>query len=315
MRWMISAPRHLDVRDSENLKAMADRWLQKLATLDPDAVVVNGLAVGMDTYIDTLARANLIPTDGLAVTDEDWKTLGKSAGHKRNAVMLIGGEWHGKTYPPADRFIGFWNGLSKGTRGAVRLAYECRKLTTLYFSNGVVWQPGSLWEPLQYGDHYQLQGRSHWTECLGRRLWKNINSRRIRKDDGSIDWYKLDYADARAEDACTWLKDGNLPWAELDTQSPYYTWFTFPSKSRKKTVEHHTRRDAQDCTCEGWQVTKVGKRVEDGRQPCIHMHITWLWNERYKLIEEAYSASEEEWNERLSGGATYIPLSELHEGV
>jgi hypothetical protein len=290
---MISGPRHLDVRDSANLTRMADRWLSKLIDLDLEAIIVNGAAAGMDTCIDTEAKAALIPTDQLPVDKADWEGIGRSAGHKRNAVMLLGGEWHGKQYPPADRFVSFWNGLSRGTRGATELGYRNNKLTTLYFSNGVVWQPTMRWNPIEYGDNYQMVGLAHWTECLERRLWKNINSPGLRKTDGSIDWIKFDYANARAEDACKWLKDGNLPWDELDRSSPHYGWYAFPSKSRAKSnITHHTRPDAKACTCEGWEVTKVGKRVEDGRSPCIHMHIAWLWRERARFIEDVYTTAD-----------------------
>lgn len=287
-RWMVSGPRHLEVRDSKNLLIMADRFLDRLPLLDLEAVLVNGLAVGMDRHLDAGAKSRGIATDGLRVDNADWNSLGLAAGNLRNEVMAKGGTWHDQTYPPADHAVVFWNGLSKGTRNAMATAEKCGILDVVYFSNGAMWTRNDVWSPLAYGLAFQSFGAMHWGECYARRMRRNHIVKSLHNDDGSINWLFWEYAEKRARDAFNWLSDGNIPWTEESPGTNMKDWYMFPSTSRKGAVVHHTRPDAQECTCEGWDVTKVGKRIEDGRQACKHMHIVWMWNERYKLIEEDY---------------------------
>lgn len=86
-------------------------FVRQLAAKYPDAVVVSGAARGVDRIAEAEAKLS-----GLSVLSfpADWDTHGKSAGFKRNAVIVAN----------CDRLVAFWDGESKGTRHSIRLAQD-----------------------------------------------------------------------------------------------------------------------------------------------------------------------------------------------
>jgi hypothetical protein len=71
--------------------------------------VVSGRARGVDTLGEEWAAANGIPVKPFPVTKEEWRTIGKYAGHLRNRKMGDYGQ----------ALVAIWDGQSKGTRQMV----------------------------------------------------------------------------------------------------------------------------------------------------------------------------------------------------
>ena len=79
--------------------------------------VVSGAARGVDTQGEIWAQSNNIPTKVFKVTSDDWKTIGKSAGFRRN----------GKMAAYADGLIAIWDGESNGTRNMIEQMQKLHK--------------------------------------------------------------------------------------------------------------------------------------------------------------------------------------------
>jgi hypothetical protein len=75
-------------------------------------VVVQGMAEGADTIARNLAIELGMRVEDHPVTRADWKRYGKSAGHRRNAVMVAVGARGCAAFPL---------GESLGTRGCMKL--------------------------------------------------------------------------------------------------------------------------------------------------------------------------------------------------
>lgn len=89
--------------------------------------VVCGEARGADTWGRKFAERNAIPVASFPVTSKDWETLGKSAGHLRNAKMA----------DYADAAVLVWDGQSKGTRNMFLQMRKRNKPVYVYFTGGV----------------------------------------------------------------------------------------------------------------------------------------------------------------------------------
>lgn len=70
--------------------------------------VISGTARGADQLGEAWAEANNIPVERYPA---NWDKHGRSAGHKRNAVMAS----------VADAVIALWDGESKGTKSMIEL--------------------------------------------------------------------------------------------------------------------------------------------------------------------------------------------------
>jgi hypothetical protein len=80
-------------------------------SFDPrrDIEVVTGDAVGADEIGRLWARKNQICH---SIKCAKWLLYGKSAGHRRNPDIII----------PADYVVAFWDGVSRGTEGSIKIA-------------------------------------------------------------------------------------------------------------------------------------------------------------------------------------------------
>jgi hypothetical protein len=100
-----------------------DDVLIYVATLPPRTLVISGGARGVDTWAE---EAVMLRPDlrfrCYPVTDEEWKTKGKSAGIERNKVM---GD-------ACTRAVGFWDGKSPGSKHMSRYIFESGKQLHLF---------------------------------------------------------------------------------------------------------------------------------------------------------------------------------------
>jgi len=85
-----------------------------LMKLPKDIVIVHGGARGVDQEAEKIAKGMGIVTE---VVLPDWGEYGKAAGMIRNVEML-------KT---CDGLIAFWDGVSRGTAGAINAAKKMGK--------------------------------------------------------------------------------------------------------------------------------------------------------------------------------------------
>lgn len=74
--------------------------------------VVSGGARGADALAEAWAKSNSIQT---LIHKPDWKKYGKSAGPKRNELIIS----------DCDECVAFWDGKSKGTMNSI---FICNKL-------------------------------------------------------------------------------------------------------------------------------------------------------------------------------------------
>ena len=82
----------------------------------PISVVIHGAARGADTLANEWAQSRGIPIIPFPVTSQEWRTIGRSAGHVRNQRMLDQGK--------PDVVIAFPGG--NGTRGMKQKARTAR---------------------------------------------------------------------------------------------------------------------------------------------------------------------------------------------
>lgn len=94
-----------------NDRALVEKCLiEACQDLDPEEVtVISGGAKGADAIGESLAREF---TTNLCIYPANWDRYGKSAGHRRNALMAKN----------ADQLIAFWDGKSRGTAGMIEIA-------------------------------------------------------------------------------------------------------------------------------------------------------------------------------------------------
>lgn len=77
-----------------------------IAEVGCDVVIVCGKAKGADTLGERYGKSHDLPIDCYPA---DWERYGKSAGFRRNLVMLDN----------ADMVVAFWDGKSKGTQHTI----------------------------------------------------------------------------------------------------------------------------------------------------------------------------------------------------
>lgn len=73
------------------------------------ACIVSGGARGVDSWAEYFANRSKIP---LSVYPAEWDVYGKSAGYRRNEVIVN----------HADIVVAFWDGISRGTKHTMDLA-------------------------------------------------------------------------------------------------------------------------------------------------------------------------------------------------
>lgn len=88
-----------------------DRLTKCLDKIPRITKIVSGGARGADSLGAQYAQDHNIP---LKVHKPDWNKHGKSAGPRRNRLIIA----------DADYIIAFWNGKSRGTAHTIRLAKE-----------------------------------------------------------------------------------------------------------------------------------------------------------------------------------------------
>jgi predicted Rossmann fold nucleotide-binding protein DprA/Smf involved in DNA uptake len=89
--------------DYKLLSKQLSRWRRRLT------MIVTGGASGADLLAMRWARKNGVE---LRVFLPDWKRYGRSAGPRRNRLIVAG----------ADRVLAFWDGTSPGTLSTINIA-------------------------------------------------------------------------------------------------------------------------------------------------------------------------------------------------
>jgi len=95
--------------DFPRLCAVLDRLLSRRVASGCQVVILSGGARGADQLGVRYAAARDLPVWSFSA---DWARYGRGAGPVRNAEMVRN----------ADAVVVFWDGVSKGTAGLVRLA-------------------------------------------------------------------------------------------------------------------------------------------------------------------------------------------------
>ena len=88
--------------------------LNELFALHKDMVVLSGGAAGVDSIGEKWADLHNVPIEHFL---PDWKKYGRSAGPRRNKIMV----------ERADYIICFWDGKSRGTASTVKYTQNCGK--------------------------------------------------------------------------------------------------------------------------------------------------------------------------------------------
>lgn len=116
-RVMLTGSR--DYTDQAQVRRDLTATLAKWGCRPDQVVVVNGMARGLDTAGRAAAIELGMRVEDHPVSGADWDRYGKSAGHRRNAVMVAS-----TARRPAARrgVIAYPVGESRGTRGAMALA-------------------------------------------------------------------------------------------------------------------------------------------------------------------------------------------------
>ena len=99
--------------------------VRKFVRLLPrDSTVISGGASGPDSFaVDEASKIGLETIVYLA----DWKLHGKSAGYKRNILIVNS----------CDKLIAFWDGMSKGTKHSIDLAKKQDKIQQIFLPKGM----------------------------------------------------------------------------------------------------------------------------------------------------------------------------------
>ena len=104
-----------------------DRFVRYMDFYEPDAknkidYIISGGANGIDEYAEWYAKEKNIV---IKVITPEWKKYGKSAGFKRNLLII----------DEADEVYAFWDGHSKGTLHDINIAKiygkKCTVITDL----------------------------------------------------------------------------------------------------------------------------------------------------------------------------------------
>jgi len=97
-----------DFNDYELLKKKCDYYLQ---FVEDEVVIISGMARGADSLGERYAQERGLKLEGYPA---NWKLYGKSAGFKRNQVLVKN----------ASAAICFWDGKSPGTKNTIDLCKQ-----------------------------------------------------------------------------------------------------------------------------------------------------------------------------------------------
>ena len=95
-------------------------YLKKMLQWHSCSMIVSGGAKGADLLAKRYAAENDIP---VREYPPDWKLYGKSAGYKRNVLIVN----------DCDELVAFWDGISKGNRLSIDLAKKDNKPVYVYW--------------------------------------------------------------------------------------------------------------------------------------------------------------------------------------
>ncbi len=99
---------------------IATRVVARLLERDPNVIIISGGASGADSLAEMLAKR--MCTQPPIIIHADWDRYGKSAGFKRNQLLV----------DASDEIVALWDGASKGTLSTIRLALAAKKPTYVY---------------------------------------------------------------------------------------------------------------------------------------------------------------------------------------
>jgi hypothetical protein len=93
-------------------KVMFEKGMAECPFASSIKTVLHGAATGADQLAGQWAAERGITVIAFPVTPLDWRTLGKKAGPLRNIRMI----------DQTDAYIGFWDGISPGTKQGIEYA-------------------------------------------------------------------------------------------------------------------------------------------------------------------------------------------------
>jgi predicted Rossmann fold nucleotide-binding protein DprA/Smf involved in DNA uptake len=111
-----------------HIKDKGERWkpiFTYIWTLPMDTVIVSGGAAGVDGAAEFAARSRQLVVD---IYPADWDTYGKSAGMRRNNLIVNA----------ADKVVAFYDGTSKGTADTIAKARKAGKPVVIIGEDGVM---------------------------------------------------------------------------------------------------------------------------------------------------------------------------------
>lgn len=116
-----------DFNDYKFMRVTLDKIIFGKATVFGKPVyncskIISGGAIGADRFAAYYAKENNIELEEFL---PDWERYGKSAGFKRNRLIVDN----------SDIIIAFWDGKSKGTKNTLSIAKEQNKTTLIYWPN------------------------------------------------------------------------------------------------------------------------------------------------------------------------------------
>lgn len=107
---------------------LLERCLSQVMETYTIDLIISGGAYGADALAERFAREKGIPT---LIFKPDWDKYGKSAGYKRNALIVN----------EADVVVAFWDGFSRGTKHTVDLAEKLKKPVVVMTFNSEILPP------------------------------------------------------------------------------------------------------------------------------------------------------------------------------
>lgn len=91
--------------------------------------IVSGGAKGADSLGVKWAKENGFDGKTIEIFLPDWDKYGKSAGYKRNVLIV----------EASDIIVAFWDGKSRGTEHTINITKEEGKYFLIVFPDGKVW--------------------------------------------------------------------------------------------------------------------------------------------------------------------------------
>ena len=119
MKYIIGIIGSREFYEMSVLNKIMDSLIKKYMLNEFDLYICSGGARGADTLAQNYAKENGL---SIIIYYPDWKTYGKEAGFRRNALIAS----------QSDLIIALWDGQSKGTMHTVALAEELNKKVIIY---------------------------------------------------------------------------------------------------------------------------------------------------------------------------------------